>query len=740
MPKSLPKIIASILLGMVFLLGGAGVASAAGYTYTYFAKSAPSSMLTSQTFQSQSECDASLMSLPIAQYGIQSGCSLATPTTVAGANSSGAAAAVGGGAGVASAQGTTSSAGYYFLFITNPGSTNISVGVSNKYSNFSSCMSDQKVATGTSGAQLAVNCSYYSSDGAAIAKASIMGSAAKKNIEKNSGPTELKGFACGGLAFEVKGCIPIGVYYLIYKPTQYFLMGTGYMFDIMLNLSIRKEFVSDPPFIDKSWKVIRDFSNMAFIFVLLYTGIATMLGTPGWAKTVRNVIIIALLINFSLFFTKVVIDAGNILAVGVYESIKAGNPSLSEEISKGFKPQGFLGATNVSDAMDAIIVFLLAAVVSGYAGYIFFKASLLFLGRLIAFWFLMIVSPFAFISITLPKGNVFSQWWGLLLNQAFVAPVFLFLLYLIMQIANAGIFDGSQMTGSWLFDKLLTPILMGTLILMAMQKALALSEKMAGDFGKLGASMVTKSMGLTAAGVAMTGGAGVRALSAIGGKFGGRGGVLGAIGDASARVGHAGRNMTFDARNIPIPLAGGTVGSHTGAGTGRTATFAQTRAEAVKKDAERAAREAEKPESVVQARKNAEDARKKTGQRKADQIASLTSTSAIGVPGAPGYKPATVGLRDELTKLQADHAALEAKNASPGPLRLPLKDQFEADKHTFETAELALQGDPSNPALQGRLIMTRNNMRTSEKELKDFRENPEKIEKLKDKIEKYEAL
>ncbi len=426
-----------------------------------------------------------------------------------------------GGALITSAEETpaSNSAGYYFLFLTNSKSSNASIGVSNKYSSSSSCLNDQKVATNSSGIQLAVGCTKYPKYEDAEKKASLMLGPIRKDIEKKAGPAELENFKCGGLNLEIMGCFPRIVYYFIYKPTQYFLMGSGYLFDTMLNLSIRKEFVSDPPFIEKSWKIVRDFSNMIFIFVLLYTGVSTILGAKGWEKTVRNVIIIALLINFSLFFTKVVIDAGNILAVGVYESIKSGSSSLSEGLSGKFQPQSFLGAAGeVSDAMDAIVVFLLASVISGYAGYIFFKAALLFLGRLIAFWGLMIVSPFAFISIALPKGSIFNKWLDTLINQAFVAPVYLFFIYIILQIVNAGILDGTQMTGSWLFDKLLTPIIIGVLIILAMQKALALATTMAGDFGKGTSDLISKPLGLagTVALGAATGGTALLARSTIG--------------------------------------------------------------------------------------------------------------------------------------------------------------------------------------------------------------------------------
>lgn len=304
----------------------------------------------------------------------------------------------------------------------------------------------------------------------------------------------------------IADCGAVIVYYVIYRPAALFLAGTGYIFDVALSLSTdnSKKMVT-PDFIGSSWTVVRDFSNMLFIFVLLYTGIMTMFGAADWRKVVLQVVIVALLINFSLFFTKVVIDAGNILAVGIRSSISPGQ-SISEGLASAFQPQQFLiTAGEKVDAGTSIIIFLVAAVVSGFAGYYFFKAALLFMGRLIAFWGLMIISPFAFISITLPKANIFDKWLSTLLSQAFVAPVFLFFIYLIMQAISAGngILGSFDRDGDW-FDKLIGPVIVATLLVLALKKVLNIAENMAGEFGKAGSSFVSGALGV-AAGVAMGG-------------------------------------------------------------------------------------------------------------------------------------------------------------------------------------------------------------------------------------------
>ncbi len=311
---------------------------------------------------------------------------------------------------------------------------------------------------------------------------------------------------CSPLRGKFADCGAVVIYYVVYIPAFYALMGAGYFFDTALSLSIdnSKKMVT-PDFVGSSWTVVRDFSNMLFIFVLLYTGIMTMFGAADWRKVVLQVVIVALLINFSLFFTKVVIDAGNILAVGIKSSISPGQ-SLSEGLAGAFQPQRFLLAPGKLPAGKSIIVFFVAAVVSGFAAYYFFKAALLFAGRLIAFWFLMIVSPFAFISITLPKANVFDKWLSTLLNQAFVAPVFLFFIYLIMQAisSGSGILENFMKPEEHWFKSLLGPIIIATLLVLALKKSLDFAAGMAGEFGKAGSSFVSGALGV-AAGVAMGG-------------------------------------------------------------------------------------------------------------------------------------------------------------------------------------------------------------------------------------------
>lgn len=240
-----------------------------------------------------------------------------------------------------------------------------------------------------------------------------------------------------------------------------------------------------------------------------------MFGLGGaWQKKIVTIVILALIINFSMFFPKIIIDAGNTLAVGIYEA--TGSPknprtdsphlrtgqtvderNISASLMNAFSPGSFtnLASTNKS---YAAMVFLIAAIVSGYAAFIFLKAALLFLGRVIAFWFYMIISPFALISMVLPKGNIFDTWLYGLINQAMVAPIFLFLVYLVMFAVNggekgAGILAsfGTPTSSSDMWGTIFLSVVITGMVIYALQYALKVATGMAGDFGKIGAQAAT---------------------------------------------------------------------------------------------------------------------------------------------------------------------------------------------------------------------------------------------------------
>ncbi|MBN2094088.1 MAG: hypothetical protein JW740_01830 [Candidatus Zambryskibacteria bacterium] len=204
--------------------------------------------------------------------------------------------------------------------------------------------------------------------------------------------------------------------------------------------------------ITAAWITLRDIANICFIFVLLYAAFKAMfdLNFGAAGTTIRNIIIIALLINFSLFFSKVVIDASNIVAVGFYHSIttpsftlRQGDPPL-EGISPGFMRmlgiQGFYGS-KVLDSIkgwDSILVYgIMSSVFMLILAVTLLMASIMFIARYVILIFLMILSPLAFIAFIIPGlGGKFNEWKNALINQSFFAPIFFALIWVAFRLGN----------------------------------------------------------------------------------------------------------------------------------------------------------------------------------------------------------------------------------------------------------------------------------------------------------------
>lgn len=268
----------------------------------------------------------------------------------------------------------------------------------------------------------------------------------------------IEGLNCGILGYKkIMDCIAMLGYGIFYVPTGWVLTAAGGVFDALLAFSLSPVLLNQG-YVKDTWAAIRDMANLVFILVLLWIALATILNIGGvqLKQAVANVIIIALLINFSYFFTRVVIDASNVVAFEFYSAAGAGTSvgnhvrgvreyRVSEAIMSGIAPEKLLSPamfekwktdTKASNA-SLFFVFFLGGIINLFAAYVLFYAGFLMLGRVIAFVFLIIASPLAFIAYALPKGGGFtSSWWNQLLNQALVAPVFLFFLYIIIKLAQ----------------------------------------------------------------------------------------------------------------------------------------------------------------------------------------------------------------------------------------------------------------------------------------------------------------
>lgn len=153
---------------------------------------------------------------------------------------------------------------------------------------------------------------------------------------------------CKNLAnFSIDSCVA-KIVYLIMWLVSWVLFLAGLIFDISIHFTLNmSDLMTRIPVVDIGWKIFRDLANICFIFILLWIAISTILGLQS-GKTkelLAHLIIVALLINFSLFITKAVVDASNIVALHFYNLIVTPTTEERTGLSKAyFYKSSFSGA------------------------------------------------------------------------------------------------------------------------------------------------------------------------------------------------------------------------------------------------------------------------------------------------------------------------------------------------------------------------------------------------------------
>ncbi len=349
------------------------------------------------------------------------------------------------------------------------------------------------------------------------------------------------------------GCIARLVYYLIYIPIEWFAGLMGNLFDFFLGYSLDdSSYRAD--FAVRGWQIVRDISNIFFIIILVWTGLSAVFNTEktNLKRVVPMLILNALLINFSLFATRVVIDMSNIVARVFYSTIEitekidgvekpkegiVGYKPLSEKIVSSFNPQkifstavltqaetqqrvgqGNLAKSGSAQAGYFIIVSLLAALILFAIAMMFWKTAFFFLGRVIGLYIAMIFAPFAFLT----KGNMpivsnikelsWDNWVKDLINYALLAPIFVFFLYIIYSFIQSDFIKTyqSDITSSF-FETIIFIAIPMLIVYFMIDQGVKIAKTYAGKIGEMVQTYATKAAGFA-------GGAALGATALVGGR------------------------------------------------------------------------------------------------------------------------------------------------------------------------------------------------------------------------------
>lgn len=385
--------------------------------------------------------------------------------------------------------------------------------------------------------------------------------------------------------------------FVIIPLASFCLAAMGMILDYSIEYSIYGAgFTLFEPSIREVWTLLRDTANITFIFILLYAGIQQIISGSSKKDILVSVIMSAVLINFSLFTTKIFIDAGNLVATALYSQISktgiSGNASavlvenvatsigfssnvkLSNYIMNGMDISTIWDVTGKGEAILSDTFMGGPDSIAGVGGLInswlkifkilglffaFIFLAVLFIGRFITLVILMATSPIGFVGKAVPfLGSVSSSWWKSLQETVLVAPAIMFFMLLTVKLSTV-LYQTAP-------DNVFVSFLNFFFVMYLLFKSLNIVKGMSGEFGKIAdmAGKAAAGLGLAAA----TGGAALAARGTLGAgasrlaasKWGtrleGLANSNSMIGRAIGKTGTAAINKTatstFDLRNTKV--------------------------------------------------------------------------------------------------------------------------------------------------------------------------------------------
>lgn len=197
--------------------------------------------------------------------------------------------------------------------------------------------------------------------------------------------------------------------------------------------------------IREGWTLVRDFLNMFYLLILIFLAIATILRVNRFSdkKLFIFVLFSAFLINFSLPITLVVVDASNLAMSFLFNSTcrvwreqNNNNNNCSKNITIGILNKAKFEAIINDEATkgNTVPLLFLETMFLMLTAIFFFFLAITLIIRYLAFWILLVLSPFAIFSFAWPSksgiGAAWGEWSKKLIHYAAFGPVMLFFIFL----------------------------------------------------------------------------------------------------------------------------------------------------------------------------------------------------------------------------------------------------------------------------------------------------------------------
>ena len=197
------------------------------------------------------------------------------------------------------------------------------------------------------------------------------------------------------------------------------------------------------PAVKDVWIMVRDLLNMTFILVLLFAAFCTIFQVEKWAlkKVWLNILINALLVNFSYPIARFFIDISNVAFYYFVNNLFSSTGTVtgsgifamfgsSSGIGEMLMPKDYMANDMPYLIASIIVIFIMGMTLMVIAG--------LFVVRLVALMMLVMFSPIGFVGYIFPgTAKHADKWWSQLFEYSFFAPIMIFIMAISLRIMEA---------------------------------------------------------------------------------------------------------------------------------------------------------------------------------------------------------------------------------------------------------------------------------------------------------------
>ena len=241
------------------------------------------------------------------------------------------------------------------------------------------------------------------------------------------------------------------ILYGFYLLLSYLLVLAGLLFDWAIDANNIRDVIHRQA-IYEAWKIVRDFLNLGFILILLYSAFCTVFQIEKYhlKKILLMLVLMALLVNFSFPISRFIVDASNVTMYFFLQSAFGAdsNKQFSAGITRFTGIADILVPRNNDKSFDSggsTVQILMAIFFTFCLMITMFVIAAILVIRIVALAVLIIFSSVGFVAAVFPDTKSFANsWWSHLFKYAFAGPVLVFMLLIAYNLMKEMAVEGTM--------------------------------------------------------------------------------------------------------------------------------------------------------------------------------------------------------------------------------------------------------------------------------------------------------